>query len=569
MRMIKKICSVICAAVIALGGVNIVVTAQDTESQIKYNYKISMESDSDFRMVYGYNGGTISTKKSYVSGKYGNAMQITYPGHEISDPSKRYNGFVMQFKSEPIELANESISMLDLMRDTKNISMWVHTPQTVDHGNGAAEHRVLEIAMEYSSTEGNKKYSKKFQLPNNGEWEYITIPTSAFKSGSVTMDQGIQSDIYTALNQMTIIFPYKDYFGANPTSDTLETPWEEPLKIDEILFDRSTDEVKAITPPSTGEEAYFENANISEVFVKGVKVEDFDKNASSNNIPVPASYTAEDIKKNVTVDVETPTIPKTNTRQELTGASYEITAPESVPGLSLIHILAYNLLFIFGGLVFNVAMAIGLSELRNKAVSKLCQTVVIMPHFLSYVIVSFLVLAFLHVENGLINRSLIPALGLEGVDWYSNPKYWPWILVIVNFWKTTGYGSVVYLAGIAGIDTSLYEAAKVDGASRWQQIRYITLPALVPLMVVLTILNVGKIFNSDFGLFYQVPLNTGALYPATNVISTYVYNMLMSAGTGSVGMASAAAFYQSIVGFILVMTTNFIVKKISPENALF
>ena len=129
--------------------------------------------------------------------------------------------------------------------------------------------------------------------------------------------------------------------------------------------------------------------------------------------------------------------------------------------------------------------------------------------------------------------------------------------------------AVVYLAGIAGIDTSLYEAAKVDGASRWQQIRYITLPALVPLMVVLTILNVGKIFNSDFGLFYQVPLNTGALYPATNVISTYVYNMLMSAGTGSVGMASAAAFYQSIVGFILVMTTNFIVKKISPENALF
>ena len=115
--------------------------------------------------------------------------------------------------------------------------------------------------------------------------------------------------------------------------------------------------------------------------------------------------------------------------------------------------IAYNLLFIFGGLVFNVAMAIGLSELRNKAVSKLCQTVVIMPHFLSYVIVSFLVLAFLHVENGLINRSLIPALGLEGVDWYSNPKYWPWILVIVNFWKTTGYGSVVYLAGIAGIDT--------------------------------------------------------------------------------------------------------------------
>ena len=231
--------------------------------------------------------------------------------------------------------------------------------------------------------------------------------------------------------------------------------------------------------------------------------------------------------------------------------------------------IAYNLLFIFGGLVLNVAMAIGLREIRNKTFSKTCQTIVIMPHFLSYVIVSFLVLAFLHVENGLINRSVLPMLGKESVDWYSTPSAWPWVLIIVNFWKTVGYGSVVYLAGIAGIDMSLYEAAKVDGANRWQQIRYITIPALVPLMIILTILNVGKIFNSDFGLFYQVPLNTGALYPTTNVISTYVYNMLMSAGTGSVGMASAAAFYQSVVGFILVMTTNLIVKKISPENSLF
>lgn len=231
--------------------------------------------------------------------------------------------------------------------------------------------------------------------------------------------------------------------------------------------------------------------------------------------------------------------------------------------------ILYNLVFILGGIVLNVAMAIGLNELRNKAFSKVCQTIVLMPHFLSYVIVSFLVLAFLHVENGLMNRVVLPALGMDGIDWYSTDKPWPAILIIVNFWKTVGYGSVVYLAGIAGIDTSLYEAAKVDGANRWQQIRYITIPALVPLIVILTILNVGKIFNSDFGLFYQVPLNTGALYPATNVISTYVYNMLMSAGTGSVGMASAAAFYQSVVGFILVITTNLIVRKISPENALF
>ena len=229
--------------------------------------------------------------------------------------------------------------------------------------------------------------------------------------------------------------------------------------------------------------------------------------------------------------------------------------------------IAYNLLFIFGGLVFNVAMAIGLSELRNKAVSKLCQTVVIMPHFLSYVIVSFLVLAFLHVENGLINRSLIPALGLEGVDWYSNPKYWPWILVIVNFWKTTGYGSVVYLAGIAGIDTSLYEAAKVDGASRWQQIRYITLPALVPLMVVLTILNVGKIFNSDFGLFYQVTQGIpNSLYKVASTFDTYIYNALQT--NVAIGKTAAAGFFQSIACCITILLANYIVSRIDNDSAI-
>ena len=231
--------------------------------------------------------------------------------------------------------------------------------------------------------------------------------------------------------------------------------------------------------------------------------------------------------------------------------------------------IAYNLLFIFGGLILNVAMAIGLNELKNKMFSKVCQTIVLMPHFLSYVIVSYLVLAFLHVENGVLNRVVLPLLGADKVDWYATVKAWPWILVFVNFWKTTGYGSVVYLAAIAGIDTQLYEAAQIDGATRWQRIKYITIPSLVPLMIILTIMNVGKIFSADFGLFYQVPLNTGTLYPATNVISTYVYNMLTSAGTGSVGMASAASFYQSIVGFILVMTTNLIVRKIDPESSLF
>ncbi len=341
----KKICSVICAAAIALSSMGSVgIAAEETGSQIKYNYKFSMESDSEFKMTYGYSGGTMNPRKSYVPGKYGNAMQLTYPGHYIDDPSKRYNGFVIQFKDENVELANESISMLDLMRDTQSISMWVHTPVTVDHsGKGAAANRVVEMSFSATVEWGNVGFSKQIKLPNEGEWEYITIPTSEFRSSEWgAMSKAIQSDSYTALTQVSVIFPYATYFGTSPTEDTLLTPWEEPFIIDEVLFDRSTDEVKAITPPSTGEEAYLENANISGVLVKGVRVEGFDKNAASNNIPVPASYTAEDIKKNVTVEVEAPTVQKTNKQQEIAGATYEINAPQSVPGKGTITVISGN-----------------------------------------------------------------------------------------------------------------------------------------------------------------------------------------------------------------------------------
>ena len=231
--------------------------------------------------------------------------------------------------------------------------------------------------------------------------------------------------------------------------------------------------------------------------------------------------------------------------------------------------LAYNIFFLALGLVLNVALAIGLCELANKIASKVYQTLILMPHFLSFVIVSYLVFAFLSTENGFMNKTILPMFGIDPINWYTDARPWPWILSIVNFWKTVGYGSIVYMAAIAGIDTGLYEAAEIDGASRWKQIWYITIPSLVPLMVVLTIMNVGKIFNADFGLFYQVPLNSGALYSTTDVISTYVYRMLASAGTSSMGMAAAASFYQSVCGFILVVTTNFIVTKIDPEKAMF
>ncbi|MDY3031051.1 MAG: S-layer homology domain-containing protein [Clostridia bacterium] len=337
--MIKKFISAICAASIALGSMGSLALAAD-EAQIKYNYKLSMESDSDFKMVYGYNGGTISTKKSYTAGKYGNALQITYPGHLISDGSKRYNGFVMQFKTDEFDVGNERMTMLDLMRDTSNFSMWVHTPKTVDHGNGAVANRIIELIFEFTTTGGSKKFAKKFQIPNTGEWAYITIPVTAFKSGSLNMADGLKDESITAAAQMSISFPYKDYFGANPDEATLNNPWEEPFIIDELLFDRSTDAVKAITPPSTGEEMYFENAEIEGVAVKGVPVQGFDKNASTNVIEVPSNYTAENIKKNVTVTVAAPTVEKTNVSQELTGASYEITAPDSVPGNGVITVIS-------------------------------------------------------------------------------------------------------------------------------------------------------------------------------------------------------------------------------------
>lgn len=231
--------------------------------------------------------------------------------------------------------------------------------------------------------------------------------------------------------------------------------------------------------------------------------------------------------------------------------------------------VGYNLVFIFVGTFLNVTLAILMSLLFSKMASKVYQTIMIMPYFLSFVIVSYLVFAFLSMDNGFLNKHLLPMLGIEPVNWYTTARPWPIILCTVNFWKWTGYSSVVYLAAISGIDTQLYEAAELDGANRWKQILYITLPSLKTLIVIQTILAVGKILNSDFGLFYQVPMNSGALYSTTNTINTYVYNSMVSGGVRSLGMSSAAAFYQSAVGFVLVLVTNKIVNKIDPESALF
>ncbi|MFC0272678.1 ABC transporter permease [Metabacillus herbersteinensis] len=226
----------------------------------------------------------------------------------------------------------------------------------------------------------------------------------------------------------------------------------------------------------------------------------------------------------------------------------------------------YNLVFIIVGLILAVFVAIVLSELANKRLSKIYQTGMLFPHFLSWVVVSYFVFTFLSVDRGLLNN-IIVWFGGDPISWYNEAKYWPSIIVLTSMWKGVGYGSIVYLAAIVGIDRNYYEAAMIDGANKWQQIRNITIPMITPLIIILTILNIGKIFSADFGLFYQVPRDSGPLYSVTNVIDTYVFRGLTT--MGDISMSTAAGLYQSIVGFTLVMLTNYLVRKVNKEYALF
>lgn len=230
--------------------------------------------------------------------------------------------------------------------------------------------------------------------------------------------------------------------------------------------------------------------------------------------------------------------------------------------------LCYNLAFIVINMVLGIFLAILITDIRNKSAKKLYQSAILVPFLMSIVIVSYITYAFLSSENGLINNSVLPLFGnTEGINWYMEKQYWPFILVIVNTWKGIGYGCLIYISSINGIDRSLYEAAALDGAGKLKQIRHITLPALKGTVITLTLLNIGRIFYADFGLFYQVPMNSGQIYDTTNVIDTYVYRALLQ--LGNTGMSAAAGVYQSIVGFILVLAANLIVRKISSENALF
>lgn len=229
--------------------------------------------------------------------------------------------------------------------------------------------------------------------------------------------------------------------------------------------------------------------------------------------------------------------------------------------------LLYNIAFIIVGTTLSVLTAILLSEINAKRMRKAYQSIILLPHLISMVIVSYLVFALLSAENGFINKSILEPLGMEGVSWYNEPSRWPVILVLVNIWSTVGYTCIIYLASVIGFDRGYYEAASIEGASKLQQIRHITLPLLRPTIITMVMLAVGKIFYSDFGLFYQVPMNSGALYPTTNVIDTYVYRGLLQ--QGNISMSSAAGVYQSLVGFVVVLLANLAVRRFDRENALF
>ncbi len=229
--------------------------------------------------------------------------------------------------------------------------------------------------------------------------------------------------------------------------------------------------------------------------------------------------------------------------------------------------IAYNLVFIVLGTAAALAVALGLENLKAKKATRFYQAVMFLPYFLSWVVVSNLVFALLSVDQGVFNRQIVQPLGGEEIYWYNRPEFWPYILTFANLWKYVGYTSVIYLAAMMSIDPGYIEAASLEGATRAQIVRRIILPLISNVIIILVLLQIGKIFFSDFGLFYNVTMNMGSLFPTTQTIDTYVYRTLMN--MGDLGMSSAAGLYQSVVGFVIVVLANLVVKKIDPDKSLF
>lgn len=232
--------------------------------------------------------------------------------------------------------------------------------------------------------------------------------------------------------------------------------------------------------------------------------------------------------------------------------------------LMIRNTVCYNLVWIALGLVISVFIAICMAEISSRKIAKVIQPIICFPSMVSAVILSFIVYAFLSTSYGYLNATIFKD---NPVNWYATAKYWPLILTIVHFWQNAGQSSIIYMASIGGIDKSLYESARLDGATKWQQIRHITLPMLKPMIILMLLMSIGRIFNSDFGLFYQVPLGNGLLASTTQTIDTYVYRALLE--LNNISMSSAASVFQAIIGFVLVLVSNLLVRAVEPDNALF
>lgn len=224
--------------------------------------------------------------------------------------------------------------------------------------------------------------------------------------------------------------------------------------------------------------------------------------------------------------------------------------------------IMYYLIFTGLGTFLNVVLAIAIDQCVFKKCSKVMQTIMIVPVFISYAAVQFVVYAFLNSDTGI----LVNMLGIK-TRFYTSAGTWPAILTVVKMWNSVGYGSVLYMSVLAGIDTELYEAAQIDGANKWQQIWHITLPSLIPMVTVMLLLSVGNIMHSDTGLFYQVTRNSGMLYSTTQVIDSYVLNAIFK--NSNFGFTAATSLFQSVIGLLLMLISNGTVRKIAPENALF
>ncbi len=224
--------------------------------------------------------------------------------------------------------------------------------------------------------------------------------------------------------------------------------------------------------------------------------------------------------------------------------------------------IMYYIIFTGLGTFLNVVLAIAIDQFVFKKAAKVMQTIMIIPVFISYAAVQFIVYAFISTDTGILNNTFN-----VGIRFYSTASWWPLILTVVKVWNSVGYGSVLYMSVLAGIDTELYEAAQIDGANKWRQIWHITLPSLIPMITVMLLLSVGNIMRSDTGLFYQVTRNSGVLYSTTQVIDSYVLNAIFK--NSNFGFVSATSFFQSVVGLLLMLLANGLVRKVSPDDALF